>query len=159
MYRRGLGAVWSADGTSFSYPSQCAYNAVTDPLGLQMLFAQFSSDCAPPTPAQLIAMQQAQLLKVAAVNPDLAAQGVAAGSAAAAALAKTDPNAADYYAYQANPLSEAILGPTATNWIYGIDPTNINPNNDQPNPTPSIPGWVWIAGVGLLALLVVGAVK
>lgn len=161
MYRRnGLGAVWTADGTSFSYPDYCSYSFARDPFGFATLISDLSDDaCQPPTPAQLNAMQRAQLSKIATVNPDAAASGAAAGDAAAAALAKTDPNARDYYAYEQDPLAETIVGPGATNWFYGIDPTNIDPNTGKPKPSTKIPGWVWVAGAGLVALFVVKGLR
>lgn len=117
MYRRsvGFGAVISADGTDFSYPPQCSYDWVSDPLGIQYLAAQFSSDCAPPTPAQLQAMQVAQLAKIAAVNPALAASGLQAGDAAAAGVAALDPSGAANYNLVSNLYNPPPV--SATNWL------------------------------------------
>ena len=144
----GLGAVMSADGTDFSYPSYCSYSFATDPFGVMTLVSDLTDPaCQPPTPAQLTAMQTAQLAKVAAVNPSAAAAGVVAGNVAVADLAKTDPNAADYYANLSSPTLDALLGPTATNWLNGVNPTNIDPTTGLPKST-SIPGWVWVAGIG-----------
>jgi len=131
--RSGLGAVIGSDG-SIAYPQYCNW----------LPFADFTEACQPATPAQIQAMQKAQLSQIAAVNPDLAAQGLALGDQAVQAYQNT--NAADYCAYSAavnNPTLSQMFGTNFANWIQGTDPTTC---------TQVTPGWIWI-GIGIAGLL------
>lgn len=144
MYRRrGMGAVWSPDGTDFTFPGYCDY-----------LPALFTGDaCMPPTPAQLADMQKKQLAKIAAVNPDLAAQGQAAGDAAVDALKRANP--ADAAAYQVaidHPTLASLFGSSIANYLTGTDP-------DTGKPLAPGTQWMLYGGIALAALLTIGIVR
>lgn len=96
MFKRvGLGAVWTEDGTSFSFPWYCS-------------FAPVGADCAVPTSSDIETMARAQLAQIAAVNPDLANAALSQGDAAVAALGQANPiDAASY---------DAVVNPS-TNWL------------------------------------------
>jgi hypothetical protein len=95
-------------------------------------------------------MQAAQLAKVAEVNPSLAAQGIAAGNAASAALANVDPaGAAAYNAAINSPTLSSIFGTDITNWATGT-----NPNTNQPtNLVLGNINWWLVGGIGLAVVL------
>lgn len=136
----GFGAVVSADGTDITYPWYCNF-----------LPALISGDeCDPATQAQLTAMQTAQLAQVAAVNPALAAQGIAAGNSATAALMNSDPSdAAAYNAAVNSPTLSSIFGTDITNWATGT-----NPNTNQPtNLGLGNINWWLVGGIGVAVLL------
>lgn len=142
-YRRGMGAVWSPDGTDFTFPWYCD------------VFSAWATGeaCTPPTPAQLADMQKKQLAKIAAVNPDLAAKGQAAGDAAVDALKRANP--ADAAAYQIvidHPTLASLFGSDIANYLTGTDP-----NTGKP----LAPGtqWMLYGGIALAALLTIGIVR
>jgi len=143
VYRRssGLGAVWNADGTDFSFPWYCDFIAT----------AIAGAPCVPPTAEELAQMQRNQLAKIAAKNPDLAAAGQTLGDSAVAALARA--NAADAAAYQSSidsPVLSEWFGTDAATVLRGVDPKTGQPN-------PSWLNWLMIGGAGLVGFVIVKA--
>lgn len=150
MYRRssGLGAVWSADGTDFSYPWYCNLVgswAQTGIPGSQVgVVAGFSDACLPPTQAQLTAMQKAQLAKIAAVNPAAAAASLAAGDVSASQYCTDHPDECANY----NSLPQQ--GQTLVDYL--VSQTGITP----PGTSLGVPMWVWLAAAGVGVILIFG---
>lgn len=160
MYRRvGLGAVWSADGTSFSFPWYCdvvgSWGNSGIPGSQVGILAGFSDACAPPTQAQLTAMQQAQLTKIAAVNPAAAQASIDAGNQAASAYCLANPQECANYnsvPQQGQTMLDYIWSQVSGNPGYtacSSDPTSLSCWLSQNSTT------VIIAGAILALLLLV----
>lgn len=109
-------SVAGADACIRQIPSWCNWPGMA-------IIANFSSECAPYSDAELHQLSVCQLAKVAAVNPTLAAQGVAAADAAQAAAEAADPQGTcELNAAVNHPTLAGILGPSMVCSLGGGGP-------------------------------------
>lgn len=135
--RRGVGA-------NEMFPGWCSW----------MPGADFFSACQVPLADVLRAQQQADLSKVAAVNPELAAAGVKAGDAAAFAYCQQNPEACAEFTFAGeNPTLAAILGAgPAARKVAGLP-------DDLTNTVDKYGNWIMLGAIAIGVIFLAKVVR